>query len=336
MNTKKLFKKYAWLFVLLCIALYFFVFRYNSGTINPASKKFAIADTSIINRIVLSNDSITVTLSRTEKGWMIDNNYTVRTDAIKALMNVISLVEIGSPVPTSVADSLVKEIKRNGQSIQIYSGDELLKEYSVLPTRTMGLGTIGKLKKYNKSFTLNLPGFKGNLASLFVINPDYWKSNRLFIADVKQITKIDVELPNHPEKSFCLTLDDRGLKLRATYFDRNIEQFDTSQVVNFIIGLTNLSYEKLLSKSSIEDRAAIVLSQPEQIFTITLTNGKKLVLKTYPMPVDEYRDEFGRTVKFDLNRLYISFNNDAIIAIATYMVFDPVLKDLSSFRLKNN
>jgi biopolymer transport protein ExbD len=99
--------------------------------------------------------------------------------------------------------------------------------------------------------------------------------------------------------------------------------------------LSDLSYERLLNKSSAEEKAAIVLSQPEQIFTITLTNRNKIVLKTYPIPIDEYRDEFGRTVKFDLNRLYISFNNDAIIAIANYVAFDPVLKDLSSFRLKN-
>ena len=335
MTFKFFAKRYLWLIVLFCIALYSVIFQYKSGTINPASKNFAVADTSVIDKIVLSNDSIAITLNRSEKGWLLENSFTTRADAIRALMNVLALIEIKSPLPNVVSDSLTELVSKKGLNVELFIGSDNVKNYSIISTKTMGLGTIGKLKKYRKAFTLQLPGFKGNLAKVFVLDTDYWKSNRLFIADIRQMSRIDVEIPNNPEKSFSVSLDQKGIHLRATYFDRNIEQFDTSRVVEFMLGLTRLSYEKTLNKSTIEDRAAIVLSQPEQIFTITLHNGNRLVLKTYRIPVDEYRDEFGRTVKFDLNRLYISFNNDAILAIATYMVFDPVLKDLSSFRLKN-
>lgn len=335
MNTRTAIRKYLWLIILICIALYLLIFQFKSGTINPASKNFSILDTNDINKIVLSNGSITITLNRSDNGWLLDNSLKVRDDAIRALMNVLTLIEIKSPIPNSVSDSLSRIVATKGIKVELFCGSKNLKSYSILSTNTLGLGTIGMLKKYRKAFSLQLPGFKGNLATLFVLDPDYWKSNRLFIADINQIMRIDVEIPNSPEKSFSISLLEKSVKLRATYFDRNIDQFDTSRVVDFIFGLTKLSYVKLLNKSTVEDKAAIVLSQPEQIFTITLTNNKHLVLKTYPIPVDEYRDEFGRTVKFDLNRLYISFNNDAILAIATYMVFDPVLKDLSSFRLKN-
>jgi hypothetical protein len=335
MNTRTAISKYLWLIILICIALYLLIFQFKSGTINPASRNFSILDTSGINQIILSNGSVTINLNRADNGWQLDNSLKVRDDAIRALMNVLTLIEIKSPIPNSVSDSLSRVVATKGINVELFCGSKNLKSYSILSTKTLGLGTIGKLKKHKKAFSLQLPGFKGNLASLFVLDPDYWKSNRLFIADITQIMRIDVEIPNSPEKSFSISLLENSVKLRATYFDRDIDQFDTSRVVDFIFGLTRLSYEKLLNKSTIEDKAAIVLSQPEQIFTITLTNSKRLVLKTYPIPVDEYRDEFGRTVKFDLNRLYISFNNDAILAIATYMVFDPVLKDLSSFRLKN-
>ncbi len=334
MKARIFIKRYLWLIVLLCVAIYFFIFHYKSGTINPASRRFSTADTASISRIVLSCDSVSITLNRTDKGWLLDS-FIARTDAIKALMNVLSLIDIGSPLPKVVSDSLSELLSSKGINVGVYKGDNKLKGFSILSTKTLGLGTIGKVENYRKAFTLQLPGFKGDLVSLFVLDPDYWKSNRLFIANIDQISRIDAEIPNNPEKSFSVSLDEKGIHLKATYFDRYIEPFDTSRVVEFVMGISDLSYEKLFSKSSLEDRAAIVLSQPNQIFTITLTNGKKLVLKTYPIPVDEYRDEFGRTVKFDLNRLYISFNNDAIIAIATYMVFDPVLKDLSSFRFKN-
>ncbi len=335
MTIKIFIQKYLWFIALLGIAIYLYIFHFSTSTINPSSKKFAVTDTSDITSITIGNDSMLISLNRTENGWMLNNSFSTRESAVKALMNVLININAGSPLPKSVGDSLTSVVSSKGINIVIFSGKSILKEYSIHSTKTLNLGTIGMLKHSRFTFTLQMPGFKGNITSLFVLDPDYWKSNRLFIADIRQIARIDVEIPNKPEKSFSVLLDEKGIRLKASYFDRFIEEFDTTAIENFIMGLSDLSYERLLSKSSIEERAAIILSQPEQIFTITLTNSKRLVLKTYPIPVDEYRDEFGRTVKFDLNRLFISFNNDDIIAIATYVVFDPVLKDLSSFRFKN-
>jgi hypothetical protein len=335
MTLKLFIRRYLWFIALIGIALYLYFFQFKSGTINPSNKNFSIADTSEINSITISKDSISISLSRTENGWMLNNSFKTRDDAIKALMVVLSRIVVGAPLPKSMSDSLTKDIDSKGIQIEINNGEEVIRKYSVLNTKTLNLRTIGKLSGSRMAFTLQIPGFKGDVSSLFVLDPDYWKSNKLFIVDVRQIARIDVEIPNNPEKSFSVSIDEKGIHLKASYFDRNIERFDTVGVESFIMGLAGLSFEKLLGKSSVEERAAIILSQPDQIFTITLSNNKRLVLKTYPIPVDEYRDEFGRTVKFDLNRLYISFNGDAILAVATYVVFDPVLKDLSSFRLKN-
>lgn len=334
MNQKKHIVRYICFILLLAIAGYYLFFRYSSGTIKPSWKKFAVADTSLITTIVLSDDSTSITLSRTEKGWLLNNSFSTRTDAVRALLNVAARIDTRSPLPKSVADSLTELTKSKGINVKFMEGNSTIKEYNVYTTKTLGLGTIGKLENAPFGFSLQLLGFKEDIASLFVLDSDYWKSNKLFVADINQILKVDVEIPESPEKSFSVSINEKGIHLKATYFDKEISPFDTSRVVSFIMGLTNLSYEKILGKSSIEEHAAIVLSQPDQIFTITLANKNRLVLKTYPIPVDEYRDEFGRTVKFDLNRLYISFNNDAIVAIASYIVFDPVLKDITSFRLK--
>lgn len=328
-------RKYIWLVALFAIAIYLYIFHFNSGTINPSNKEFALTDTSSITSITFGNDSAMIKLNKTNEGWMLNENFKTREDAVKALLNVLTRINVGVPISNTIHDSLASSLESKGIKVNIYSGEEVVKSFSIGTTKTLNLGAIGKLKGSRMAFTLQTPGFKGDVSSLFILDSDYWKSNRLFIAEISQIARIDVETPNNPEKSFSVSLDKKGIHLKASYFDRNIERFDTASLANFVICLTDLSFERLLGKSSTAERAAIVLSQPEQIFTITLTNNIKLTLKTYPIPVDEYRDEFGRTVKFDLNRLYISFNNDAIIAIANYTVFDPVLKDLSSFRIKN-
>jgi len=335
MNLKRYLLRYIWLILLVGVALYFLLFRFSTGTIDPTEKSFAVSDTSSITDIVLSNDSTSISLNRTEKGWLLDNSYNVRLGAVQSFLNVIVRLQVRSPLPKSVSDSLVQLMDTKGLNVKIYRESTIIKEYNIFPTQTLGLNTIGRIKDVEIGFSLQLLGYKDEIFPLFVMDPDYWKSNKLFIADIKQIAKINVEIPDHPEQSFSIAITDKNIQLKATYFDERIEKFDTSRVISFILGITNLSYDKLLSKSTLADRAAIVLSQPNQIFTITLLNKNKLVLKTYPIPIDGYRDEFGRTIKFDLNKLYISFNNDAIIAIASYLVFDPVLRDLSSFRKKN-
>lgn len=335
MNIRKTAVRYSWFFALLVIAGYFLLFRYKHGTINPSIKEFAVKDTSSITSFILSNDSIKLTLNRTEKVWLLNNSYKIRSGAVQSFFNVINRLKASSPIPKSVADSLEEEIDSKGINVKVFDNENIIKEYNVYSTNTLNLGTIGKLKDADVGFTLQIIGFNDDISRLFVLDQDYWKSNKLFIADINQISKIDVEIPDNPEKSFSITLSEKNIQLKATYFDKTMDAFDTSRVVNFIMGLTNLSFDKLLNKSTLEDRAAIVLSQPSQIFTISLINKNKLVLKTYPIPIDEYRDEFGRTIKFDLNKLYISFNNDAIIAVASYLVFDPVLKDLSSFQKKH-
>jgi len=335
MSVKVFIRKYLWFIILLGVAIYLYFSHFSSGTINPSNRNFATTDTSKVTSITISNDSLELFINRTEKGWMLNNSFSTRTDAIRAILNVITRLEAGSPLPHSIADSLKSEIKAKGLKIEIYNDNKVAKSYTLLFTKKLNLGAVGILNGSRIAFTLHIPNFSGDVASLFVLDPDYWKSNKLFIADINQIASIDVEIPNKPEKSFSVSIDDNGIHLKASYFDKEIERFDTLAVGKFIVGLTGLTFEKYISKASKEERAAILLSQPDQIFTITLINRQKLLLKTYPIPVDEYRDEFGRTVKFDLNRLYISFNNDAIIAVATYVVFDPVLKDLSSFRVKN-
>lgn len=327
-------RKYIWFIVLIGVAIYFIVFHFGSSTFNPSNKEFAIADTSEITSIIISNDSLQINLSKTPKGWVLNDYYSTRYDAIKAILNVVSHINTGVPIPKAVKDSLSEELDLKGIKVVIKKGDKEIKSYSLQSTRTLNLGSYGRLYGTRMMFTLQIPGYKGDISSLFELDADYWKSNRLIIAEINQMVQIEVEIPNNPEKSFSLSIDKNGIHLKATYFDQEVKNFDPDIVENFIYGLSNLSFEKLLNESS-EERAAIILSQPDQIFTITLANGNKLVLKTYPIPVDEYRDEFGRTVKFDLNRLYISFKNDEIIAIASYTVFDPVLKDLASFRIKN-
>lgn len=299
-------------------------------------KDFAVADTASITSIAFANDTINITLSAGEQGWMLNGSNTVNANALNAIKNVLYNLQAKAPIPTSISDSLKKTIARNGLLVTLWAQDRVIREFYIYPTTKFNIGCVGLIKGCKQGYILELPGFKGDIAKLFVVHPDYWKSNRILPRGIETISQVDVEIPDAPEKSFRLSFDSRrNVTLRAIYFNQRIAAFDTAAAKRFVTRLTGLSYERVAHFAADEDRVALLMSQPTRIFTIKFNDSTNLVIKTYPMPVDEHLDEFGRTVNFDLNRLYVSLHGDSTIVVATYMVFDPVLKDIVNFKIKN-
>jgi len=320
------------LLVFVLIVLYGALDRIESRV----QKGFAVADTAAITTIVFANDTVDITLSAGEQGWMLNGTNTVNTNALCALKNVLCNLRPKAPIPTSVSDSLVETIARNGLLVTLKSENRVIREYYIYPTTKFNMGCAGLIKGSKQGYILELPGFRGDIAKLFVVDTDYWKSNRILPRGFETISRVDVEIPDAPEKSFRLSFDSRrNVTLRAIYYNQRIAGFDTAAAKRFVKRLTGLSYERVAQFAADEDRVALLMSQPTRIFTIKFNDSTSLVIKTYPIPVDEHLDEFGRTVNFDLNRLYVSLPSDSTITVATYMVFDPVMKDIADFRIKN-
>ncbi len=79
------------------------------------------------------------------------------------------------------------------------------------------------------------------------------------------------------------------------------------------------------------EHQAILLSDSPYKLTVGIKGQKPIELQLFYITDDENLDAFGNALKYDPNRLYLSINNGQDIALAKWVSFDLLLRDLAYF-----
>lgn len=322
--------RYWWFFALIAVAAYLLLFRVGNGTISSSEREFAIADTAAITRITISGSSEGVVLERRGNQWLANGASAVSPKVMATFLMAASRIEAGAPLTSSVADSILPKVKTEGVDVKFFSGRRMVRGYKVLSTSFGGNEAIGLANNASNCFRLKVTGSKGNAADFFVANSNFWQSNVLLPTNHEPVESVTVEIPSNQSLSFQVT-SKPNIALRNLNTNRSVEAFDTLAVKRFLKALADVSIEKHDFEASSEAVSAVKRLAPMHVFAIQTVTGRVVRMQTYPIPVKEYRDEFGRSVKYDLNRLYVSIPPDSTRYIVRYVALDPVLKDLSSF-----
>jgi hypothetical protein len=332
MSIKYLFIKYWWFIVLLLVAGFYLVKNLNKGTLSSKEIDFSIAKFEKIERISFTNLSDSISLTLTDKGWMVNEKFHVRSEAINDLFIALQKIRAASPVPLSILDSLKVVLNNDGLRVKVFSGRKKLKSFTLYRTQTLGLETIGMLSQAKNAYRLELPGYQGDILDLFSINIAHWQSKQLGIPDIHNIAAVEVEIPLKPELSYRIDVTNNDTyRLFALYQGHSISQFDTTRIQNFLVKLSQITYKERVNDLPKEELAAILLMEPDFIFNIYPAEGTPLLLRVIPIPIEEHLDEFGRPVRFDLNNLYINIDGKPELYRVAYIDYHPILRDIFYF-----
>lgn len=331
MNIKILFARYWWFIALLAVAAYFLISNIGAEKAREREMVFSVQSLEDITKIVLSDNNSDLILEQLDGKWVVIGDFVANPDAVDALFRVLTRVQATSPVPMAVNDSIVREVRKEGLLVEVFSKRKRLKSYRVFSTSTFNLNAIGLLMGSKVAYKLHLPNFDGNIVELFKTNPVYWQSNQFAVPSLGAIDAVEVEIPQDLENSFRIDVDKEAFRLFALYYGVSAKQFDTLRVERYLQSLLNLSYREVVTNLSAQEKAAVIYSEPDFIITINIKDGKKYQLKIFPIPIDEYIDELGRPVRFDLNRLYASQSEDSSIYIVNYIDVHTALRNLSFF-----
>lgn len=333
-NMNNFLKRRWWFVFLLIVAGYVFLANVIKKARVERESVFSVENTSQITSIKIKakGESKSIRLEKLNGHWQIDSNHRANDKAVQALFRVISRIKTSSPVPISVNDSLVVEINKKGVAIDLFDGNKIVKSYKLISTSTMNLKNIGLLNGSKNAYRLELPSFDGSIADLFIPDRSYWISNQLSVPDVSSISAIEVEIPNNIDQSFRIDIvDDGNYRLFSVYQGSMAVRFDTTKVVSFIQGFVGIKFSEIDSKTSGDQEHQIITSTPDIIYTFFKDDGSKYQIKTFPIPVDEYIDDLGRMVNYDLNRLYVYQSNDTSLYIVNYLDFYHLIRNISFF-----
>lgn len=321
------------LLVLATISIFIYRSKHSSTTVDEESRNFNFKDTAAITKIFIADkEGNNCAVTRTSKGWVVNNKYPCRSDAILNLMEVIKHVEVKMPVPKTAKDGVLKHMASTAIKVEIYVGDKLVKQYYVghepqdYEGSYMLLTDPQTQENYKDPFLCFIPGFKGYLKPRFLAIENEWRDRVVLNYIPPQIKQIKVQHFNMPDSSFTIDLNSTtSFSLKNA---KGIEiPFDEMKMKQYLAYFQNISYEVLITGKNKKLTDSLAASKPFCMISITTTSGFQThEYKFYnKQPVGDVIPEHGVFYEVDPDRLYLRFANDKEWALIQYFVFGKLL-----------
>ena len=318
MPKKQLF--YFVLIILTSILIWFFSSDKKSTITND--ENFAISDTASVSKIFIADRSgVTITLDRVENGWIVNNKYEVRKDAITTILNTIQQIRIQRPVPKNAFENVVKNLATTGVKVEIYSDNKMpIKTYTIGNSTANHLGTYMLLADAESPFIVHIPSFNGFLSPRYGIqggrlNEKDWRTTTVFKLNSTEIKTISVNNIQKPEQSFRLNTQPMALFIHEG--ERvNLDHEKALQLLNSF---------KLLHCSSYKDDKKEKIEFATPLHELIVNTD---TLRTYAIGglIEKTKDE-----NFNVKRMYATLNNGELMLIQDY-VFNKVLITISQLQ----
>lgn len=148
----------------------------------------------------------TITLSKKNNAWYINDSLPARTDLISNLLNILRDIKPKQAVPLAEKNNVITALSTNGVKVEVYDNKNNLFE-----TFTIGLSTEKKdgnfifKKGQPDAYIYNVLGFDGDLSSTFVTSVQDWRSHSVVSCNADSIISIEMNYAFLPDSSFVIT-----------------------------------------------------------------------------------------------------------------------------------
>ncbi len=321
----------AMLLILAAISVYIYKNKSKSTTVDTDARSFKYKDTAAITKIFIADKEGDQSLiERTKTGWVVNGKFPCRSDAILNLLEAIKNIEVKMPVSKNARDGVLKKMASGALKVEIYVGEDLVKQYYVGHETPDSEGSYMLLtnsesgKNYDQPFACFIPGFIGYLIPRFIAKENEWRDRVVINYIPPQIKKIKVEHFQNPDSSFTIDiLNTKTFKLKNS---KNTDiPFDEFKMKQYLAYFQNISYEVLLTGKNKKLADSLFKTKPSHIIVITKTDLKTDEFKFYHKQTPNVAPEHGIVYKYDPDRMYMRFANDKEWAVIQTFVFGKLL-----------
>lgn len=292
---------------------------------------FGFIDANKVCRITISDGERQVQLRLRSDTWYIKGDRVAQQERVADALFALQMLQVKYPLPDELNEAYRQA---QGASLQVSVSDWIgkMRSYSLCLVDTMPVGAVHAGKPY----VLEVYGNEDlNIFSLLDANPRFWYKTAAVSLLPSQIAAVTVEDISKPDRSFRLSLDSLGqAEVEALYSEQVFHDVSSDRVQRYLSYYHEVNFERYATNLSTEDADAITLESPAYLFTIEDREGVLRTLKLFYMPVGDDFDDFGRPTKVDLNRCYLQLDDDPHLAVALWVDFDLLIKDVSYFLTK--
>lgn len=336
--------------LLLAIVAAILLLNRSDKTLKPEISEFSVIDTASVSKIFMADKSDNkVLLERNPAGkWVLNGNYEAHVENLNTFLQTISNLEVREPVARAAHNNILKLLSTKSVKVEIYQNshrirlgkykffpyEKLTKTYYIGDATMDNVGTYALMEGADTPVVLYMPGLRGYVATRFSTLESDWRVHTVFNKKLPDMKEIRVEFIERPEESFrIVNNNNQNLSLFSLSDNREIQHFDTLQLMSFVNAFKNIRYELLLNDMEPVRKDSIMGSLPLHRITIELKDGTRQTAKTFgrKLPVPEIDVFDGTTVTHDRDRMYALINNDKDFVMVQYFVFDKILLPLSFF-----
>jgi hypothetical protein len=313
-------------FLLVLVTIYLFQFR-KGTTLDRRQMDFAVSRPGLITEIVIEGDKGTVKLERRSGMWLLNSQHEAREKAVALMLQTLSRLRVVSPAPMAVEADLAEKFRDDAIRLDIQIGKRrttylIFSEDENSPTYMLKPGA-------SQAFMVEVLGFSGHVASLFVSDDNWWHPDVLFNHHIYEIAEVVVQHRDNPGQSFILRQSpDYRLSLYSQPGGNLINEFSDSLAIRYLANFFHIPYERFAHPKELMLVDSLVNEQPDYLIRVTNFKGSVSEVRLHRI-VTGQRENGSR--EYDIFRLYALTGDDPGMVIVSYLSFDLVLREVSYF-----
>ncbi len=317
----------------------FIYFQSNENQVSSENERdFAIKNINEIDKIFLaSKDGVTITLTKTEDHWLVNNQFIARQDRIETLLNTAAKVQTKNRISKKKVERVIKNLSANHIKAEFYIGEQLHKSYFVGGETQEGDGTYmllidpETLLNASQPFVTSLRGFQGYLTPRYEPLIDNWRDLKIFHFPKNRIKSVEMQYIDAPQNSFKIEIEDKQYVVKQN--GKNIEA-KSENIKLYLLNFKTIAAERLVPQTGLGKDIMRRLQATSPYFKLTVVDlsGKSNTVIGYRRNAEiGETNAMGIPIKYDPDRFYGMCFGGKELTILQYYVFDPLLKTVNDF-----
>jgi hypothetical protein len=310
--------------LLLCLAAYFIL---HAPTWLMSEKKFGDIEPDEIDLIRISRDSIQTELKKGADGIWYANEKATNSELIENMLYALSHQQADFPIPMEKTQQAVNKLNKQGFEIKVYSKKSKKLDFQICLFDTL---CVGLVKNKKQPYALSIPGYNDKTTDYISASTSFYLNNSIFKYLPSEIESVTVENIRNPSESFIVFQTMRGQIMLYSIANKSfINYFDENKIRKYLSYFYDVEYTKMLDISKSERRNIMNLAQSHKL--TVKANKSKISLTITPKLLEIPVEQFGKNQLYDTDNFYLLMNENQDIAIAKWIDFDILLKNLSDF-----
>lgn len=319
------YRVYIWITIILATLAVILYTIDNQGTLKVDNREFAVSDTSSVTKIKISDGKSALTLERQGIGWTVNEQFNAKPKTVKALLGVISGLEISSPVSKSMTQDIFNGFSFSALSISIESSGNVIKAYRISENDSIRIGSFALLSGDNTPYVIHIMGYEGRITKLFPVDPRFWRDKTLFSYRPADILTIEIEYPLHPENSFAYQFFSPGVMKIKSLSNNQTISIDKNKARSYLLNFSSVPFQLVESVCSKMIYDSLVSQKPFCEIRVKNSGNKVKTVRTYRIPNPK------NPVSFNNNIMYALIQDDNIPIIIKYIDLDLIMRNFSDF-----